>query len=213
MPGRDPRYGMPAQHKNARLEMFCDGVFAIALTLLILDVRLPSPQSIGSSAELWRALQRLTPTVFAFLLSFGIIFITWVNHHATMEQVSDSSVAFIYANGFLLLTVVSLPFPAGLLGEFLGTDHAGPAVVLYNGVLAAQAIGWIVLTNAALKGRLTADAKATAIIRQNHRNGYFASVLYGGLALASAWFPLSVAIVTTLTWTFWLVLSFRMKRV
>ena len=203
---------MTPQHKNARLETFCDGVFAIALTLLILDVRVPSPQSIASSDELWRALQRLTPTIFAFFLSFGIIFITWVNHHATMQQVSDSSAPFIYANGFLLLTVVSLPFSAGLLGEFLGTDQAAPAVVLYNAVLTFQAISWVALTSAALNDRLTADASGTASIRASQRNGYFAAVFYALLAVAAAWFPVGVAIITTLSWTFWLVLSIRMKR-
>ena len=203
---------MTPQHKNARLETFCDGVFAIALTLLILDVRVPSPQSIASSDELWRALQRLTPTIFAFFLSFAIIFITWVNHHATMQQVSDSSAPFIYANGFLLLTVVSLPFSAGLLGEFVGTDQAAPAVVLYNSVLTFQAISWIAVTSAALNGRLTADANATAAIRESHRNGYFAAVFYALLAVAAVWVPLAVAIITTLSWTFWLVLSIRVKR-
>jgi uncharacterized membrane protein len=203
---------MTPQHENARLETFCDGVFAIALTLLILDVRVPSPQSITSPDELWRALQRLTPTIFAFVLSFGIIFITWVNHHATMQQVSGSSTSFIYASGFLLLTVVSLPFSAGLLGEFLGTDQAAPAVILYNAVLAVQALSWIALTSTALNDRLTADATATATIRVSQRNGYFAAVFYALLATAAAWFPLAVAIITTLSWTFWLVLSIRMKR-
>jgi TMEM175 potassium channel family protein len=203
---------MTPQHKNARLETFCDGVFAIALTLLILDVRVPSPQSITSSDELWGALQRLTPTIFAFGLSFGIIFITWVNHHATMQQVSGSSAPFIYANGFLLLTVVSLPFSAGLLGEFLGTDQAAPAVILYNAVLAVQALSWIALTSTALNDRLTADSTATAAIRVSQRNGYLAAAFYVLLAIAAAWFPLAVAIITTLSWTFWLVLSIRMKR-
>jgi len=58
---------------NARLETFCDGVFAIALTLLIIDVRIPATTAIVSSADLWRALGHLLPSVFAFALSFGII--------------------------------------------------------------------------------------------------------------------------------------------
>jgi TMEM175 potassium channel family protein len=111
---------MTNPHANARLEAFCDGVFAIALTLLILDVKLPSPASITSTAELWRALRHLAPSVFAFGLSFSIILITWVNHHAALKLVTRSSASFIYANGFLLLSVVAIPFTAGLLGSFLG---------------------------------------------------------------------------------------------
>ena len=58
---------MTAAHPNARLEALCDGVFAIALTLLILDVKLPPADSIASTSGLWRALQHLAPSVFAFV--------------------------------------------------------------------------------------------------------------------------------------------------
>lgn len=87
-------------HPNARLEALCDGVFAIAMTLLILDVRLPSTDATTNTTELWRALRHLTPSVFAFILSFGVILITWVNHHAVLRLVNNTSVAFMYANGF-----------------------------------------------------------------------------------------------------------------
>ena len=203
---------MTGRRSNARLEALCDGVFAIALTLLILDVRLTSPESISSTAQLWRALQHLTPAVFAFVLSFGIILITWVNHHAALELVNDSSAAFLYTNGFLLLTVVSLPFPTGLLGDFLWTDHAAPAVVLYDAVLALQAVGWVLVSGVALKGQLTRDERATATMREGKRNGYFAFALYAGLAVLAIWIPFAVAIATTVSWGFWLALGIRMKR-
>ena len=133
---------MAETNANTRLEAFCDGVFAIALTLLIIEIRIPKIESIGSNADLWRALQHLAPEIFAFVLSFIIILITWVNHHGTLRLVHRSSAAFIYANGFLLLTVVFIPFPTALLGAFVWTDHAAPAVVLYDAVIAVQAIGW-----------------------------------------------------------------------
>ncbi len=202
---------MADANPNARLEAFCDGVFAIALTLLIIDIRLPSTERVGSTAEFWRALQRLTPSVFAFVLSFGIILITWVNHHATLKLVHKSSASFIYANGFLLLTVVFIPFPTSLLGDFLWTGHAAPAVVLYDAVLAVQAIGWILLTGAALRGRLVEDERSVVTIRGNSRNGYGAFALYSLLAITALWFPLAIAVVTTVTWIFWLTLGIRMK--
>lgn len=199
-----------SSHPNTRLEAFSDGVFAIALTLLILEVRLPTTE-VSNTAELWGALGSIGPTFLAFGLSFVIVFITWVNHRGALRLVSRSSASFLYANGLLLFTVVSLPFPAGMLGEFLGTDHAGPAVVLYNAVLAVQAIGWILLSGAALKGRLTADDASTVTMRENGRSGYGAFALYSALAVAGAWFPLSVVVITTLSWLFWLVLGIRMK--
>ncbi len=202
---------MTNPHANTRLEAFCDGVFAIALTLLILDVKLPSTESITSTAEFWRALRHLAPSVFAFILSFCIILITWVNHHAALRLVTRSSALFIYANGFLLLSVVAIPFTAGLLGSFLGTDRATPAVVLYNGVLGMTAIGWLLVSGAALRDRLTTDEAAAATVREGRRRAYLAFLLYSLLAVTALWFPLSSAAVTTVTWLFWLVLSIRLK--
>lgn len=196
---------------NARLAAFCDGVFAIALTLLIVDVRIPEGASTATSAELWRALARLAPTVFAFLLSFVIIFITWVNHHGALKLVRQSSSPFFYANALLLLTVVFIPFPTVLLGAYITTDHAAPAVVLYDAVLAVQAIGWLLLTAAALRGGLVRDEESIATMREAHRNGYFALALYGLLAIAAFWFPVVVAILTTMSWLFWLTLSVRLR--
>ncbi len=97
---------MAETHPNARLETFSDGVFAIALTLLVIDIKVPASEGIGTARELWLALRHLGPSVFAFVLSFAIIFITWVNHHGFLRLVNKSSALFVYANGFLLLTVV-----------------------------------------------------------------------------------------------------------
>jgi TMEM175 potassium channel family protein len=203
---------MVEAHANARLEAFCDGVFAIALTLLIIDIRVPATEGISSTRELWRALQHLGPAVFAFLLSFAIILITWVNHHGALRLVNKSSASFIYANGFLLLTVVFIPFPTALLGAFVGTDHAAPAVVLYNAVLGIQAISWLLLSSAALRNHLTDSQRSTATMRKHKKNAYFAFAFYALLAVAAFWFPVSIAIVTTVSWIIWLALGIRIEQ-
>src|SRR5262245_42506291 len=104
---------------NSRLEAFCDGVFAIALTLLIIEFHAPEPSAVRDSAALWSALSHLGPAVFAFLLSFVVILITWINHHNTLALVHRNSTAFMYANGLLLLAVVCIPFTTSLLGKFI----------------------------------------------------------------------------------------------
>ena len=201
---------MADTHPNTRLETFCDGVFAIALTLLIIDIKIPSSEVIGTPREMWLALRHLGPSIVAFVVSFAIIFITWVNHHAAFKLVNKSSAPFVYANGFLLLTVVFMPFPTALVGAYLLTDHAAPAVVIYNSVTAVQAVAWILVSGAALRNHLTKDEKSTVVMRANRRNGYFAFVVYSLLALIAFWFPLAIAIVTTMLWAYWLVLSLRM---
>ena len=117
---------MAEANPNSRLEAFCDGVFAIALTLLIIDIKIPSTEKINTTSDFWLALKHIAPSVLAFVLSFIIILITWVNHHASLKLVNKSSPSFIYANGFMLLTVVFIPFPTSLMGEYILTDHAAP---------------------------------------------------------------------------------------
>src|SRR5215510_9641570 len=198
---------MADPHPNTRLEAFCDGVFAIALTLLVIDIKVPPPEGIGNTRELWLALRHLGPAIAAFVVSFGVILITWVNHHGVFKLLNKSSGAFVYANGFLLLTVVVMPFPTALVGEYLLTDHVAPAVIIYNSVTAVQAASWILVTGAALP--LTKDEKSAVLVRDGQRNGYFALVIYSLLALIAAWFPLSIAVVTTLLWAYWLTFSLR----
>jgi TMEM175 potassium channel family protein len=200
---------MADPHPNTRLEAFCDAVFAIALTLLIIDIKIPASEGIGTTRELWLALRHLGPSIVAFVLSFAIIFITWVNHHRFFRLVNKSSGPFVYANGFLLLTVVFMPFPTGLVGEYLLTDHVAPAVVIYNSVTAVQAVGWILVSGAALRNRLAKDEKSAVLVHDGHRNGYFALVIYSLLAAVAFWFPLTIAIVTTMLWAYWLAFSLR----
>jgi len=194
-------------HPNTRLEAFCDGVFAIAITLLIIDIRVPRAEGIATTRELWLALGHLAPSVFAFVLSFAIILITWVNHHRFFRLVNQSSPSFVYANGFLLLTVVFMPVPTAVVGEYLMTDHAAPAVVIYNAVTSLQAVGWLLLAGAALRSGLARDEKSIGLIRHAGRRSAFALVVYSFLALEAVWLPLTVAIVTTMLWTYWLVYS------
>lgn len=203
---------MSETNPNSRLEAFCDGVFAIALTLLIIEIKVPHDDSISNTAELWLALKNISPSIFAFILSFIIILITWVNHHAALKLANKSSPAFIYANGFLLLTVVFLPFPTALIGEYVLTHHAAPAVILYNSTLALQAAGWILMGKAAVKDHIYKSEKALITTKENIKYGFFAFMLYTLLAIIAIWFPLVVAIATTLTWIFWLILGINIKQ-
>ncbi|HSS97701.1 MAG TPA: TMEM175 family protein [Terriglobales bacterium] len=200
---------MAETNSNSRLEAFCDGVFAIALTLLVLEIKLPPAMSVNSNAQFWDALAHMTPTVLAFLLSFVIILISWVNHHTALKLVNGSSPTFIYANGFLLLTVVFLPFPTALMGEFLFTDHAAPAVILYCSVIAFQSVGWILLGKTAMASGLAKNEQAKAAAVTNVRYAVYAFGVYALLAVLAFWFPLVIAGVTAVIWVFWLFYGIR----
>ena len=202
---------MTEANPNARLEAFSDGVFAIAITLLVLEIKLPPVESLHTTLEFWAALLAILPSIVTFLLSFTIIFITWVNHHGAFKLINRSSGAFVYANGFLLLTVVFLPLPTGLLGEYVLTNHAAPAVTLFDAVQAFQAIGWILVMRAAIRSGLARNESCRQQLRTSLRYGYYGAAVYAICGVAAVWFPLAMAIATTVIWAGWLIVGLTMR--
>src|SRR4029078_6605691 len=110
---------MAEARETARIEAFSDGVFAIAITLLLLEIKVP--QHAETPAVLWKELWRLWPSYFAFIFSFGTILIAWVNHHTVFNEIDKNSNVFIYANGFFLLVISFIPFPTALLAEYIAS--------------------------------------------------------------------------------------------
>lgn len=203
---------MSESNTNSRLEAFCDGVFAIALTLLIISITIPASQAITTTNDLWLALQHLLPSIIAFLLSFIIIFISWVNHHNTLKLFDKSSPHFIYANGFMLLVIVFLPFPTALLSEYLFTDLAAPAVVVYAAINGLLATAWVLLFQAALKPNpLTKNEKAILIARASQLNSFRALVIYILCTILAFWFPQVVAVLLGAIWVFWLIYGISVR--
>lgn len=116
-----------------RTEAFSDGVFAIAITLLILEIRIPDLGTGDAGPGLWVALAALWPSYLAFALSFFTILIMWINHHEIMRLVRRVDYPFFFANGLVLLTVTFVPFPTAVLARHLATSEATAAVAFYCG--------------------------------------------------------------------------------
>ena len=205
-----------AENPNSRLETFCDGVFAIAITLLILEIKTPAAEEIASSKDLWQYLSHLSPSVYAFLLSFLIIGVQWATHHLFMKLVDQASNPFIYANIFALLPYAIMPFPTALMAEFWGTEARGPAVVLYSFTILLGNVGWLLLTATALKPKSLARSEAAEkIIRSIRGQAMGAFWLYLSCTILAFWFPLIISLVLTLTYLVWLALgaTYREARV
>lgn len=117
---------------TGRLEAFSDGVFAIAITLLVLNLHVPSP---NPRQPLVVALAAQWPTYAAYLISFAFILIMWVNHHRMFKYIARTDHGLLLCNGVLLLFVTVVPFPTSLLSVYLGnggatfTDQVTAAVV------------------------------------------------------------------------------------
>src|SRR4051812_20363 len=97
--------------ETSRLEAFSDGVFGVAMTLLIVDIRLPPMSQPTSNRELLRAVGALWPSYLSFFVSFVTVLIMWINHHSLFRLVQAFNRRFLFANGFLLLMVTLVNFP------------------------------------------------------------------------------------------------------
>lgn len=200
---------MSETSETSRIETFCDGVFAIAITLLILEIKIPPLSSIQSENQLQKALLENWPSWFGFLLSFAIIFISWVNHHSAFKLIRKASPQFIYANGFMLLTVVVLPFATGLMSEFLNTAYPQTAVSIYCFVLLLHNISWILWGWTAIHPHsLARDESAEKMLRTYMvKSPRFAFFIYLGICILSFWFPFVAMLLITATWVGWIITS------
>jgi len=154
-----------------RVEAFSDGVFAIAITLLILEIKVPHVEH-----GLWAGLLALWPSYIAFLLSFVVILIMWVNHHELLRMVRGVNYPFLFANGLLLLTVTFLPFPTAVLAQNLATAEAKPAAAFYCASMVVNALCWNVLFATIVNGGLLRK-EVTAETVANVRRTYYVGVL------------------------------------
>jgi uncharacterized membrane protein len=123
---------------SARLEAFSDGVLAIAVTLLILDVRVDQ----APDEALATALRHALPEIAAYAASFLQIGIMWANHHALFRVVDRVDQLLMLANLLLLGTTSFLPFPTALVAEHTSGPDARTAMLLYGGTLTACAIAF-----------------------------------------------------------------------
>lgn len=198
--------------ENARIEAFSDGVFAIAITLLILEIKVPTHESIHSVDDLWNGLIQLWPSYFAFFLSFGIILISWVNHHYLFNTLNKASRAFLYANGFLLLTITFMPFPTALLAEYIGTEYAKPAIAFYCFGGVVNSLGWLMLIHTVTKPKLlihqSIDVEVIHGLKRTIQLGFVVYTLSTALAF---WFPIVALVMNLLLWIVWISLSINSK--
>jgi uncharacterized membrane protein len=148
-----------------RIEAFSDGMFAIAITLLILEIKVPSSDPGG----LTKALLRQWPSYFAFLLSFVYIGVMWMNHHRMFAHIRRSNDTLLILNLLLLLGVTAVPFPTAVLAANLGTPDQRTASLFYNGVFVVIAVFFNVLWRYAVSHQLldkSLESSAAMISRQ-----------------------------------------------
>jgi uncharacterized membrane protein len=126
---------------KSRVEAFSDGVFAIAITLLVLTVSQPR-----TYRNLAHELGTQWPSLAAYVVSFAIIGIMWINHHSVFMNLEQVDRGLLYMNLLLLMTIAFLPYPTGVLGQALAKGQGTQtAAVVYGVVMAINAYAWSVM--------------------------------------------------------------------
>jgi uncharacterized membrane protein len=197
-----------AAHANHRLEMFCDGVYAIAITLLVLDIKVPSADHVSSLSNVWRNIGDLWPSFLALILGFTTIFISWINHHKFLMLIDKSSPQFIVANGYFLFTLILVPFSTAFVAEYLDTPYAQPSIVLYCFNRLLHNTGWLLLHRTSVKPySLFKNVKAIEIERKINKGLKFGFVIYTTMILLAFWLPVVALTLSVLISVYWFCLG------
>ena len=176
---------------KGRLESFSDGVIAILITVMVLELHIPAGIS-------WHALGHELPAVLAYVLSFVYLGIYWNNHHHMLAAVSRVSGAALWANLHLLFWLSLVPFSTAWMSE-----HRFPSIptAIYGVVLLAAAIAYLILQSTLLRAE-GAQSKLRVALGSDVK-GKISALLYVlgiGLAFADRWIGLAVYVAVALIW-------------
>jgi uncharacterized membrane protein len=197
-----PHDARPLVEGTGRLEAFSDGVFAIVVTLLIIEVHLPELVGSGTPAML-AALGEIAPKLVSFTVSFATVAIYWVNHHHFFSRVTHTDWKLLWANNLLLFWLTVVPFTTAVVG-----DHpTEPVAVFIYGVNLALAaasfalMGWYVY----FKGDLVPSAITQTERRREWRRAIIGAVVYFAAALIGLVAPPIAVVMFLVLPVFWVV--------
>jgi uncharacterized membrane protein len=181
------------RRETARVEAFSDGVFAIAITLLVLELHIPH-----GTGGLWHRLVHEWPQFAGYVVSFFIIGIMWVNHHSMFRQIVRADRPLLFYNLLLLLWTALLPFPTALISRYLGHGGSDAAVAeaVYSANLTMAAIAFsLIWAHAVRGGRLISQPLGPGQEWRSIARFSAGTFLYGatiGIAFLSAGVALAV---------------------
>lgn len=188
---------------TTRLEAFSDGVFAIAITLLVLEIHVPGREELRAAGGLWPALALLWPNYVGYVLSFLVIGVMWANHHALFEYIRRVNRTLMVANLFLLMGVGFLPFPTAVLAEHLADPATrSEAAVFYGATLVFTSLTFNVLwTVGRWHGHLLGREPSEHGVRTITRRYAVALPCYAAataIALINVWLSVAIHLILAL---------------
>jgi uncharacterized membrane protein len=191
---------------NQRIETFVDAVFAIAITLLILDVKVPTHQQLESQT-LSCYLSHNWTNYASYILSFFIIGIYWANHHKISKLYISADRTFIILHIIFLLTICFLPYPTAILGDFfMDEKHRQTATSFYTAGLLAPACMWFIIwLYSSNNHKLIPKSITNSYIKKLNKQFLITNIIYILSFILSFFQPtiaLSISLLTTLYYLF-----------
>jgi uncharacterized membrane protein len=181
-----------------RIEAFSDGVFAIAITLLIIEIGVPV---VSGDETLGHELRHEWPGYFAYVLSFVTIGIYWANHNSFFKLFARSNHAFLMLNVIFLMTIAFMPFPTAVLGDYLtNSDERQTAVLFYGLGLVLPATTWLAMWLYGVWRNLIAPDLDPGYVRFSTVQYVFSSLIYLAAmltAFVSVWVCLGICVGLT----------------
>ena len=194
MLSRDATGSKETSKTTTRIEALSDGIFAIAMTLLVLDIKVPEVEGPG---DLLSALGEQWPDYFAFVVGFFTLLVCWINHHYMFEHIRRSDGVLLLLNGLKILVVSFTPFVTALLSHYIETDSLQVAVIVYTGNFFAMGLTMTGIWCYA-QSRGYTRASDPAVLRTATRYYVFTPILSGLIflmAFVSVWASLALFLV------------------
>jgi uncharacterized membrane protein len=188
---------------NERINAFCDGVFAIVITLLVLEIKVPEIPPELAASLLPAALMDMVPKILGHIVSFAVLGIYWVGHHNQMLHVKRHDRTYLWLTVLFLLCVSSMPFPTGLLIRFPGERIA---VITYAASLIAAGLSLDLLWwYATRKHHLVSPTMEPEFMRFVHRRILTAPVFYLAAIIVSFFNVMAANLIFALTAVYYIM--------
>lgn len=198
------------EKETGRIEAFSDGIFAVAITLLALEIGIEETPDIHiSNASFWHEITALWPKYFAFFNSFASVLLMWMSHHKIFRLLRSTNTFIILSNGFLLLVTALVPFPAKTIGEYITTDAVSAAVIFYNAYSVLMCFAFWLLAITILKNET--HLQAGSVVKET-MSGIYKGICIGLICmvviLAISFFSAYTGLfLNFMMWIFWATLS------
>ena len=204
------------EKETGRLEAFSDGVFAVAITLLVLNIKIPGIDSLlnklPNDTDLWHRLGEEWPMLAAYVTSFATIGIMWLNHHRLFVHIKRINTVLVLLNLALLLFIVFVPVPTALLAEYVELPDQHAAAIIYSGTFVLMACCFNLLWRyASYHNRLLGKDVDSRAIQAISRQYLFGPLVYL-IAFALAWVSTPATIIASFALALFFALPARPPR-